>query len=180
MLFKIINGKDICLRPLDDSCCSEKYVDWMNNIDINKYLEARWVSHNCESVKAFIKEIENSDHSIIFGIFRKIDSVHIGNIKIGPINKNHSFADIGYIIGEQSAWGCGFSTEAVKIVVNYAFKDLGLNKCTAGVYASNNASSRVLEKAGFVEEGRFKRHLKSGNGWEDHIAYGILNPNIKK
>ena len=62
------------------------------------------------------------------------------------------------------------------MVVDYAFKDLGLNKCTAGVYESNKASRKVLEKSGFTQEGVFKRHLKVDKGWENHIAYGILNP----
>jgi len=176
MLFNPIIGVNIYLQPLDETHCSEAYVNWMNNTEINKYLESRWIYHNCKSIREFIEEIKNSDHSIIFGIFRKVDSTHIGNIKIGPINKNHNFADIGYIIGEQSAWGCGFSTEAVKMVVDYAFKDLGLNKCTAGVYESNKASRKVLEKSGFTQEGVFKRHLKVDKGWENHIAYGILNP----
>ena len=175
MLFKIINGKDICLRPLDDSCCSEKSVDWMNNIDINKYLEARWVSHNCESVKAFIKEIENSDHSIIFGIFRKIDSVHIGNIKIGPINLNHKRASIGILIGDKNEWGNGYASEAIQLVTEFGFEELSLMKITAGCYESNKGSKKAFEKSGYEVEGFFKSHVETQYGREGSWQLGIIS-----
>jgi [ribosomal protein S5]-alanine N-acetyltransferase len=175
-----IIGKSIYLRALNQNDCSDRYLNWMKNNEITKYLESRWLLQNKNTLKAFVKETNNSNHSIIFGIFLIKNSEHIGNIKIGPINRYHSYADIGYIIGEQSAWNKGYSTEAVNLIVKYAFDDLGLNKCTAGVYSTNIASSKVLEKSGFVKEGCFKKHLKNQNVWDDHIAYGIINSKYKQ
>jgi RimJ/RimL family protein N-acetyltransferase len=171
----VLKGDNVFLRPLEAKDCSIKYVDWLNDPEVNKYLESRWSSQNRASVKAFIQDIADSNHSILFGIFLNSDSSHIGNVKIGPIDKYHLCADIGYLIGERTAWGYGYATEAVNLVTQYGFKVLKLNKCTAGVYENNLGSCRVLEKAGYSHEGCSKNQLKVDNGWEDHLFYGMLN-----
>ena len=92
--------------------------------------------------------MESSENNILYGMI--LDQKHIGNIKIGPINWNHMAADVGYFIGSRDAWGKGLATEAVRRVTEFAFEELKLNKCNAGVYSGNPGSIRVLEKAGYI------------------------------
>ncbi len=177
--FILIKGDNIFLRILTKEDCGEKYVNWLNDPVINKYLEIRWTKHNKESVVQFVQEVNSSGNSQLLGIFRNSDSSHIGNIKIGPINVNHQYADISYFIGDKDAWGCGYASEAVKLITKYGFEDLALNKCVAGVYSSNTASCKVLEKVGYTNEGCLKKHLKVGDTWEDHILYGFNRRDFK-
>jgi [ribosomal protein S5]-alanine N-acetyltransferase len=100
---------------------------------------------------------------------------HIGNIKIGPINQIHRFADIGLLIGERDCWGKGYATEALRLVTNYAFKTLNLHKLTAGCYDGNKGSEKAFIKAGFVVEGIRKKHCYCYGVYVGSIIFGLLN-----
>ena len=67
-------------------------------------------------------------------------------------------AEIGYWLGEPH-WGRGIMTAAVKALSRYGFSELGLVRIYAAVFEWNPASMRVLEKAGFVQEGRLRRSV---------------------
>jgi len=172
---QVINGKRIYLRSLVEDDCSVNYVSWLNDCEINQYLETRWNNHTCTDVRRFILEMAESIDSILFGIFLMDDGSHIGNVKVGPINKNHLYGSVSYFIGDKASWGYGYGTEAVKLITKFCFDELNINKCVAGVYSGNYASQKVLEKSGYVQEGCAKEQLRGINGWEDYLIYGIIN-----
>ena len=176
---KII-GKKLILRPLKISDYSDKYLGWLNDPDVNSYLETRFEKQNKNLIENFLKKIQQSDNSILFGIFLKKNNLHIGNIKIGPINWNHLSSDVSYFIGDKKFWGKGLATGAVKLVTNFAFRKLNLNKCTAGVYSGNIPSKKVLENAGYKMEAILKSHLKNKNDWQDRLLYGALQKEFLK
>ncbi len=163
-------GEAVTLRPLTVSDFSEQYLGWMNNPEINLYLETRWTEQTRSTIEIFLKEMEKCINSVLFGIF--FDGKHVGNIKIGPVNWNHIYADVSYFIGDRNAWGQGLATEAVSLVTRFGFERLGLNKCKAGVYSGNPGSCRVLEKVGYRKEGCLRNELKGPDGWEEHLLYG--------
>ena len=125
MEMPILQGDIISLRRLTEEDATENYVRWMNDPDINQYLESRFYTQTIESTKAFIRSVTN-DNNYQFGIFVKDTEKHIGNIKIGGINLYHKFADIGFLIGEKDYWGKGIASEAVKLATDYAFNSLKL------------------------------------------------------
>ncbi|MEO6630954.1 MAG: GNAT family protein [Mucilaginibacter sp.] len=80
---------------------------------------------------------------------------------------------IGYWLGE-AHWGRGIVTQAVKLVVDYAFASLDIMRLQAGVFSCNPASMRVLEKAGFVKEGIARSAIiKNGVVLDEH-CYGLV------
>lgn len=64
--------------------------------------------------------------------------------------------------------GRGFTTAAVRLVLDYAFRTLKLHRIEAGVMPHNIASIRVLEKVGFEKEGLSKKNVLINGTWEDH------------
>jgi [ribosomal protein S5]-alanine N-acetyltransferase len=137
-------------------------------------LETRWEQQNISKIKKFVKEMTRSDNNFLFAIIEKSTLNHIGNIKIGSVNKFHNFAEISYFIGDRDSWGRGYGTEAVKALTEYSFKNLGLEVIIAGVYQSNIGSQRVLEKAGYSLEGSISNQFLNSNGdREDHLYYSI-------
>lgn len=71
-------------------------------------------------------------------------------------------AEVGYWLG-QDHWGKGLATAALRAVTEYAFGQFGLTRIFAVPFADNTASIRVLEKAGYVLEGRLHRSaIKDG------------------
>jgi len=69
----------------------------------------------------------------------------------------------------------GYMTEAVKKVVQIAFKEYGLHRIEANIMPRNIPSFKVVEKSGFINEGLSKKYLKINGVWEDHIHMVILN-----
>ncbi|MDN3581740.1 GNAT family N-acetyltransferase [Mucilaginibacter flavus] len=79
---------------------------------------------------------------------------------------------IGYWLGEQY-WGEGIMTKAVKLVVDYAFTNLDIERLQAGILGNNPASMRVLEKAGFKKEGILRNGIVKKSVILDEHVYGI-------
>src|SRR3989344_296586 len=164
-----LEGKDIFLRPIISSDATNAYVGWLNDPEVNQYLESRFSTHSTESLRKYIEEIITNPNNHFFAIVRRDSEKHIGNIKLGPIDWNHKTGDIGLMIGDKSSWGKGYATEAIGLVTNYAFDELGLRKVTAGAYENNIGSIKAFLKQGFVEEGRKKKHFKYENSFVDHV-----------
>ncbi len=70
---------------------------------------------------------------------------------------------------------CGYMTQAVRKCVEIGFNDIGLHRIEANIMPRNKASLRVVEKAGFQNEGLSKEYLMINGVWEDHIHMVILN-----
>jgi [ribosomal protein S5]-alanine N-acetyltransferase len=81
-------------------------------------------------------------------------------------------AYIGYWIDEARA-GRGLATEGVRLAVAHAFGEEGLHRVQAAVIPLNAASIRVLEKAGFREEGLARRYLRIAGVWDDHLLFAL-------
>ena len=79
-------------------------------------------------------------------------------------------ATVGYWLGEQF-WGRGIMTEAVTAVTDFCFDNFPLRRISAEVFANNPASARVLEKAGFVFEGRLKNNVIKDRMLLDSLLY---------
>lgn len=97
----------------------------------------------------------------------------VGYVSLGPIDRERTKANLGYWIAPE-AQGDGYATEAVELVVDYAFDELRLHKVYAKVFDFNPASMRVLEKAGFTEEGVHRDAAFIDGAYRDDHQYGIL------
>lgn len=85
----------------------------------------------------------------------------------------HRCAEIGYWLGE-AFWGRGIATEAVRAVTQWAFSRFGICRVEAVVFAWNPASMRVLEKAGYVCEGRQRKRVTKDGETTDLLLYAVV------
>ncbi len=148
-----IDGPRLHLRSVRPSDATERYVSWLNDPEINRYLEVRFSPQTLEGVRAYVTEMAGSEDYAFMAIVLNDGDRHIGNIKIGPMNRAHRFADIGIVIGEKDCWGKGYATEAIALATRYAFETLDLHRLEAGAYAPNMGSAKAFLKAGWKEEG---------------------------
>jgi [ribosomal protein S5]-alanine N-acetyltransferase len=81
-------------------------------------------------------------------------------------------AEIGYWLG-QAYWGRGIMSEVVRRMTSYGFRSLDLFRVYALVFEWNPASQRVLEKAGYVLEGRLRKAVLKDGQLLDQFAYGV-------
>lgn len=132
------------LRSLTAADATERYTGWLNDPEVNRYLETK--SATLESTRQFI-EACNEGTDVLLGIF--LADRHIGNIKLRERDR-----DIGVMIGELDCWGQGYATEAIRALTAYAFDEMGMERLIAGCYRENVGSARAFLKAGWEEQGR--------------------------
>jgi [ribosomal protein S5]-alanine N-acetyltransferase len=110
--------------------------------------------------------------SYTFAITRKGVDELMGVIGM-HLETKHDKAEIGYWLGKPH-WGQGIMTEAVKAILRFGFKQVGLNRIYAAHFTRNPASGRVMQKAGMRYEGILRQGLRKGEGYEDEALYAIL------
>tara|TARA_B110000037_G_C16997721_1_gene455781 strand:+ start:387 stop:908 length:522 start_codon:yes stop_codon:yes gene_type:complete len=171
------NFEKITLRKLNLSKdISNKYLNWMNDSEVHKYTEQKYTKHSLINLRKFVKEKNESNNELLYGIFLKKNNfkMHIGNIKLGPINFIHKKGEIAYFIGEKELWGKGYTTLAIKEIIKIA-KKKGLKKLKAGLYEMNIGSKKVLEKNNFKLEGKMKSEIVyKGKRYNLHMFGKIL------
>ena len=116
-----------------------------------------------------------ADRRYAFGIFAP---ELVGRVALSEVVRGvFCSVFLGYFVDEAMN-GRGFATEAVRRVVGFAFGEAGLHRVQAAVMPRNAASVRVLEKAGFREEGYAERYLCINGVWEDHRIFAITSEEI--
>lgn len=98
----------------------------------------------------------------------------IGTIGFMWINPEHRSCEVGYSLNRRY-WNRGYTTEALKRLLEYAFHDLHLNRAEAQFEVDNPASGRVMEKAGMHYEGTLRQRLKNKGRFVDVKLYAILS-----
>ncbi len=157
-----IEGRRIYLRPLTENDVSEKYSSWLNDPEVTKYVDSKKAT--IEDLKEYVKVKYNDPNCLFLGIFLKNNDIHIGNVKLEPINFKERTARAGLLMGEKQYWNQGYETETYTILENYAFKNLKLMEIDAGLYKEDLTAIKNLENSGFSiydeDENIYKMRIK--------------------
>jgi RimJ/RimL family protein N-acetyltransferase len=147
------SSERLAFRILEVCDVSNQYVHWLNDPEINRFLETRFTPHTKSSCENFVLAMQADAGSYLFGIFNKKTNAHIGNIKIGSINVNHKVGYISFFIGDKNSWGKGYGAESIHSVTQWGFKFLRLRRIESGCYEGNLAALRSFLKIGYTVEG---------------------------
>ena len=109
----------------------------------------------------------------MFAVTLKQSGALLGEIGIWDIDATNQRGKIGVILG-RAYWGHGYASEATTALIDDAFTRTDLNRIGSECYADNVASARVLEKCGFVLEGRIRQKVRREDHWVDDLIYGLL------
>ncbi len=166
-----IDGNRIYLRVLEVKDATQEYCYWLNDPEVNKYLETKGAT--TEELKEYINEKNKSSKCLFFGIFYRENDKHIGNLKLEPIDFDGKRATFGILVGDKKYWGMGIGIEATKLIVDWAFDILDLKEVNLGVIAENKAAVKTYEKVGFHIDNIEKSSIKSDNKFYDKITMSI-------
>lgn len=165
----------LILTPISKDHITERYVAWLNDKEVNKYLETRG-NYSIERLTDYIENLIIQKKAM-WAIHLKESNKHIGNIKIDPINIKHGYGEYGILIGDKHEWGKGFAREASKRVIDYFFHDdFKLRKITLGVVADNTDAMSLYRNLGFIIEGVYKNHVIYDNIYYDVVRMALFNP----
>lgn len=171
----ILKTGRLVLRDIEAADISSDYVKWMNDPETIKFLDAKFAPPTyTEMVEYVLEKLSNINSCMHFGVYDSGGYRLVGTVTLPIINKDHLYAEMSFVIGHPSVQGIGYATEAVHGVTYYAFYEAGICKLYSEHFAMNEASSRVLEKNGFINEGCFKRKLIWQNNFrKDSIIKGL-------
>lgn len=167
-----IVGERIYLRPLEPAQDNHHYSTWMNDEEIRRYFSIYPTSDS--RGKERIEQLYHDGKHIIFGVALNEDNRLIGLVGLKDINYVNQTAEFYVIIGERSAWGKGFGTEATKLMLRYGFLELNLNRIQTQDMEDNIGGWRADEKAGFKYEGTLREDILRFGKYQDVRVYSIL------
>ncbi|HYC05300.1 MAG TPA: GNAT family protein [Azospirillaceae bacterium] len=115
-----------------------------------------------------------SDEGYGFLVFDRATDRVAGGIGLTNVRRGVAqMGTMGYWVGKPYARQ-GFTTEAARLVLDFAFNQLGLHRIEAACIPTNEPSRGVLEKVGFQHEGYARGYLRIDGRWADHLLFGIL------
>jgi len=114
------------------------------------------------------------DSAYAFFVFRTEDNSLLGGCTLSNVRRGVTqCCALGYWIGERFARQ-GYMFDAVKSLIPFIFRTLGLHRIEAACLPSNEPSKSLLKKAGFREEGLARRYLQINGEWQDHVLFALL------
>ena len=123
---------------------------------------------------------EDEQNLFMFMIRRLEDDRLIGEVGLDGVQWNQGDTFIGIGLGERDFWGKGYGTDAMRVILRYAFNELNLHRVSLNVFEYNRRALRSYEKVGFKVEGRARKFLcREGKRW-DLIFMGILREEWEK
>ena len=163
---------NLTLKNFTPKDVTQDYINWLNDSEINKYLEVRHSLIDLSYQKEYVRQVNESDDCVLFGIVTKNGEL-IGSTKVGPINRIHGTTTIGIMIGSKEKHGLGYGSEVINGICNYVRDNFDIRKINAGAYSENISSLKVFYKCGFVVEGRRVKQLKGPDGlYHDEMLLG--------
>lgn len=177
-----LQTKRLILRSLRGSD-QESLIANINNIRVSKWLllvpypymqknAHWWINHAQQETK----KQPRTDYN--FGIELKQAKSIIGGIGITHVDSYQGTAEVGYWLGVRYHRK-GYGTEALRAILDFAFKNLKLRRIESGVFVGNTPSRKLLERFGFKKEGLTKegRRCRADGKIKDEYKYGLLKRN---
>jgi [ribosomal protein S5]-alanine N-acetyltransferase len=124
-------------------------------------------------IKRYQKETR-LDSAYVFFVLRQSDDALLGGCTLSNVRRGVTqCCTLGYWIGAKFARQ-GYMTNAVKALVPFVFKTLGLHRIEAACLVDNEASKNLLARTGFRQEGLARRYLLINGAWADHLLFALL------
>lgn len=160
----------IRLWSLEDADAVQRYVNnrkiWLNLRDIVPH------PYSLQDARAFLGFVTQAKPPTDFAIANETEAIGCIGLRRGN-DVHRKTAELGYWLGEPF-WSRGIMTEAVTAFTHWAFRAFDLQRIFAEPFADNIASARVLQKAGFVCEGRLRANVFKDGKVLDSLLYALV------
>lgn len=125
-----------------------------------------------EEMEKFLAEIDARDNHVRFVI--EAEGEVVGDCSLHEIDKHNRTCDVGIAIGKPF-WNQGYGQEALRLLVDYAFKHHNMHRVGLEVLADDDRAVTCYRKVGFVEEGRLRKRDWVNGEYHDVMVMGILD-----
>jgi RimJ/RimL family protein N-acetyltransferase len=175
----LFEGSSVVLAPIDYENDAEVESQWthdasflrMVKLEPAQPLSPAQVKKGYEKVE---KSMEEDKNLFYFTIRERPEERLVGFARIYWVSWTHAAAFLQLGIGDMNDRRRGYGSQALELLLRYAFEELNLYRLTALVPEYNQAAQRFFEKAGFVIEVRRRQALnREGRRW-DLLHMGLL------
>lgn len=168
-------GESVSLRTFEEE--DLRFVrDGVNDRAVWRSLGGQTLPSNLAQERTFYERLNREDDALALIVTAGEDRV--GVVELSPIDWEPGRATLAFWIHPDHQ-GNGYATDAVLTLARYAFDHLRLHKLTADAFAFNDGSKRVLERIGFVEEGRLREEDYVEGAHVDVHRYGLLADDLE-
>jgi len=174
----LFQGGLVRLIAPDPQLAAGLHTRWMRDSEFVRLLDADparllSVDKNKEWYEKNLVEEQKNDE--LFLLIQTLEEDRtIGLIGLDGIRWTHGDAWVGIGLGEREYWGKGYGTDAMRILLHYAFEELNLHRLSLVVFEYNPRAIRSYEKVGFIVEGSARQFLNRDGQRYDMIYMGIL------
>jgi RimJ/RimL family protein N-acetyltransferase len=165
---------EVTLRPFEIEDI-DTFYKWDTNAEVN--ILSGWTPRRSKAqAQQFYEQriLEPPENLETFSILVKEQLT--GYAQLALIDREEKRAAVGIVIGERQLWGRGIASTALRILLDYAFTVVGLEKVFAEVYGINTRSLHLMERVGFLKEGVLRQHEIHNGVRQDLHVFGMLKP----
>ena len=182
---QLFDAQDICFGPIDYGKDPEVESGWTHDSDFMRMytteparpMSAAMVKKQYENIE---KEIDDDKSMYYFAIRARDDNRLIGNAIVEDIEWPNGNCEIHLGIGSTDDRRKGYGTQALRMLLRFAFAEINMYRVTAHVPQYNEAAIALLKRFGFVEEVRRRQALaRDGQRW-DLFVFGLLKDEWQK
>jgi RimJ/RimL family protein N-acetyltransferase len=173
----IFRGELVRLAAEDPETAGKAFSDWARDTEYTRLLDNEpsrlW---SVKKIQSWIeRDLEKGYPSGYFYVIRTLaEDRLIGFLNLFGLSWMHGDTWLGIGLGEREYWGKGYGTDAVRVILRYAFTELNLRRVTLGVFAYNPRAIKSYEKAGFKVEGRLRQYIVREGQRNDMIVMGVV------
>lgn len=174
----MLSAENTYIRLMEESDVSHK-VDWFNDKEVRRTLNVEFPI-SVLGTKKWLHNVTTNPTRKDFIICSKENDVPIGYCGLVNIDLKNSKAESYLGIGNKDYWGKGHGSESRRLILDYAFDELALNKVYSFVWAENETMQHINKKVGFVIEGSLRDDVYYQGKYRDKVLMGVLRDEYKR
>ncbi len=170
-------GEKVRLVPLDKERHLANAVAWLNDPEVTEWTLVGDFPLGALAEEEYFEKVCRADPfasppEITLAV-ETLDGEHAGFAGLHRIDWRHGVATTGTVIGRRELWGRGLGGDAARVRTRYAFEVLGLRLLLSEVMEGNDASRKMLLRAGYREVGRIPLRYWKRGAYRDAILFAL-------
>ena len=177
---QLFEAKDVRFGPIDHETHPEIESKWTHDADFMRLMELKPVRPLSPAMvkkqyEAIEKEMDENKNLFYFTIRTREDDRFIGNALVEWVDWANGNGFIRLGIGAVEDRRKGYGSQALSMLLRYAFGELNLYRVTAVVPVYNEGAIHLFQKFGFMEEVRRRKAIHRDGEFWDLVSFGLLN-----
>lgn len=173
----ILEGDRVRLRPVQEGDLPS-FVKWLADREVTRWLAAIGDPPTAEEEQDWYFSMRENPDNVLWAI-ETLGRQLMGSVEL-RVTPRAERAELGIAIQDKSQWSKGYGTEAVRLVVAYAFDEMDLNRVELTCDETNERAIRCYEKCGFVREGLLRQHRLVAGKFGNTLVMGLLREDWRR